>query len=116
MPTLTITKLECIKKRDIIGDDDIDIYVFVDGGAETFLSGPHHLDNTRKNREKDLNEQRTFVEKIGIRLKERNGTRGGFNDLSLSTRWVYAGDRGNTVPFNGNNGGVSYNLTYKLSS
>jgi hypothetical protein len=117
--TLNITKLECVKKRDPIGKDEIDIYVSVDGGSDVFLSGPHFLDKSKNDDEVTLNGTKAFETKIRIRLKERNGTRGGNNDLDLGTEYVYQDEKHNktyTVPFSANNGGVVYNLSYKLTS
>ena len=118
MPTLTITRLECFKKRDPIDKDEIDIYVSVDDGAEDHLSGPHFLDKSRNDRVVDLNESEFFHDKIRIRLRERNGDRGGNNDLDLGTKNVFDSERGaepNTVPFTANTGGVLYTLTYEVT-
>lgn len=118
MPTLNITKLECIKKRDPIGKDELDVYVSVDDGAEAFLSGPHFLDRSKNDDEVTLSATRAFTDKVRIRLKERNGERGGNNDLDLGSKYVYENERRNTtytVPFSGNNGGVVYHLSYKVT-
>lgn len=119
MPTLNITKLECIKKRDIVGKDELDIYTTVDQGSETFLSGPHFLDKSKNDDEVTLSAKKDFDEKIKIRLKERNGTRGGNNDLVLTpSKTVYEDERHNTTytaVFKANNGKVVYNLCYKIT-
>jgi hypothetical protein len=119
MPTLNVTKLECVKKRDPIGKDEIDVYVSVDDGTEVFLSGPHFLDKSKNDDEVTLNATKPFAEKIRIRLKERDGDRGGNNDLDLGTEYVYKDGRLNTtyeVPFTGNNGRVVYHLSYKVTA
>ena len=119
MPTLNITKLECVKKRDPIGKDEIDIYVSVDDGTEVFLSGPHFLDRSKNDDEVTLSATKPFTDKIRIRLKERDGERGGNNDLDLGTRDVHQDERHDTTykfPFTGNNGGVVYNLSYQVTS
>jgi hypothetical protein len=119
MPTLNITKLECVKKRDPIGKDEIDVYVSVDEGAESFLSGPHFLDKSKNDDEVTLSDTRVFTDKVRIRLKERNGEKGGNNDLDLGTKDVFHDERlntTNTVPFEGNNGGVVYHLSYKVTA
>ena len=119
MPSLNITKLECIKKRDPIGKSEFDIYVSVDGGTEVFLSGPHLMDNSKNDDEVTLNDVKSFTDTIRIRLKERDGARGGSNDLDLGVRYVHEDERRNTtytVPFDSSNGGVVVNLSYKVTS
>ena len=119
MPTLNITKPECVKKRDPIGKDEIDIYLSVDGGTEAFVSGPHFLDKSKNDDEVTLTTTKPFSEKIRIRLKERDGERGGNNDLDLGTKEVFHNERldtTNTVPFDGNNGRVVYHLSYKVTA
>jgi hypothetical protein len=115
MSTLTITKLECVKKRDFSGKDEIDIHVAVDGGSEVFLSGPHLMDKSRNDDVVEPNTTQVFTDNVRIRLRERNGPRGGSNDLDLGTKTVYPDERPNTYPFSGNNGGVVYNLSYKVT-
>jgi hypothetical protein len=46
MATLHIEGLHCVKQRDPVGKDEIDIYVTIDSGSEIFLSGPHFLDTS----------------------------------------------------------------------
>lgn len=118
MPTLKITKLECVKKRDPFGKDEIDIYTSVDGGADEFLSGPHFLDKSKNDDEVKLSEEKAFGKEIKVRLKERNGEQGGNNDLDLDDLPLGQEDKGDgpkTHPFIGNNGGVVYHLTYEVT-
>jgi hypothetical protein len=118
MPTLNITKLECIKKRDPIGKSEADIYVSVDDGTEVFLSGPHFLDNSKNDDEIQLSAVKAFTDKIRIRLKERYGDRGGSNDLDLGTKTVYSDEKQNVTyqhNFSGNNGRVLFELSYKIT-
>jgi hypothetical protein len=119
MPTLQITKLECIKKRDPVGKSEFDIYVSVDSGTEFFLSGPHMMDNSKNDDEVKLQDAQPFTDTIRIRLKERNGDRGGNNDLDLGVRWVHADERQNTTytyPFTSDNGGVDVNVSYRVTA
>jgi hypothetical protein len=119
MSTLTITKLTCTKKRDPIGKDEIDIYVSPDDGTEVFLSGPHFLDKSKNDDEVQLSAVKAFSEKIRIRLKERNGDRGGTNDLDLGTKTVYQDEKHNVTynhNFSANDGKVFYTLSYQLVS
>jgi hypothetical protein len=84
-----------------------------------FLSGPHFLDKSNDDDEVQLSAVKAFTETIRIRLKERNGDRGGTNDLDLGTKTVYQDEKHDityTVPFSGNNGGVVYHLSYKVTS
>jgi hypothetical protein len=116
MATLTITKLRCVKKRDgFSGKDELDCYVAVDGGGEVFLSGPHLLDRSKNDEVVEPNATKEFTDSVRIRLKERNGPRGGTNDLDLGTKTVYPDSDDNTYPFSGNNGRVVYNLSYTVT-
>ena len=118
MPTLTLTKLECKKKRDPIGKDEIDIYVSVDDGTEAFLSGPYFLDKSKNDDEVTPSATKAFTEKIRIRLKERDGEKGGNNDLDLGSKTVYQDEKHNTTyshNFTANNGRVEYTLSYKIT-
>ena len=118
MPTLKLTKLECVKKRDPIGKDEIDTYVTVDEATETFLSGPHFLDKSKNDDEVTLGATKDFNEKIRISLRERDGDRGGNNDLVLSpSKTVYQDEKHNityTAVFTANNGRVVYHLSYMI--
>jgi hypothetical protein len=114
MATLTVTKLKCTKKRDPIGKDEIDIYVAVDDGSEKFLSGAWVLDKSRNDDEVEPNTTQVFTDHVRIRLRERDGAKGGNNDLDLGTKTVYHDERPNTYPFSGNNGRVIYDLSYKV--
>jgi hypothetical protein len=118
MTTLHITKLECIKKRDLTGKDDVDIYVSVDGGPEVWLAGPILVDKS-KNRVKKLNETRFFTDVVKVRLKERNGSFGGSNDLILQTvLYVHSDEKPNHIydrNFISANKGVEYCLSYKIT-
>jgi hypothetical protein len=116
MPTLHIDGLHCIKKRDPIGKDEIDIYVSIDGGSESFLSGPHFIDKSKNDDFVDLHEDRDFTTKIAVRLKERNGALGGNNDKDLGRM-----ERGSTELTGGSNqtfgtDGVSYSLDYRVTA
>ena len=116
MATLTITKLRCVKKRDgVAGKDELDILVAPDGGTEVFLSGPHLMDRSKNDEVVEPNATKEFTDSVRIRLKERNGARGGSNDLDLGTKTVYHDSDDNTYPFSGNNGRVVYNLSYKVT-
>ncbi len=118
MPTLTITRLQCVKKRDPIGKDEIDVYVSVDDGSEVFLAGPYFLDRSKNDDDKTLHDEKEFHDKIRIRLKERNGDRGGTNDLDLGSTTVYGDEKHDKVydhSFTGNDGGVVYTLSYKVT-
>lgn len=86
MPTLHIEGLHCFKKRDPIGKDELDIYVSIDGASESFLSGPHFLDKSKNDDFDDLHTDRQFADEIKVRLKERNGARGGNNDKDLGLK------------------------------
>ena len=116
MATLTITKLRCVKKRDPLGKDEVDIWVGLDDAPEVFLSGPHLMDRGKNDEVVEPNTTTpVFTEKVRIRLKERNGARGGNDDLDLGTETVYPGaDTGSNL-FTGNNGRVAYDLNYTVT-
>jgi len=118
MPTLNITKLECIKERDPIGKSEFDIYTSVNGGTETFVSGPHLMDRSGNDDEVTLSVTKAYGDTVRVRIKERNGDRGGSNDLDLGSLTLYADERRNTTrvhPFRSSNGGVAVDMSYKVT-
>lgn len=117
MPELHVTRLDCIKKRDWPGKDEIDIYLAVDGGNEVFVSGPHHLDKSKNDDSVDLSLREDFTNTIRIRLKERNGDRGGNNDLDLGAKTVDSDiTASDSWSFQANNGGVYYTLYFHVDA
>jgi hypothetical protein len=116
MPTLHIEGLHCVKQRDPIGKDEIDIYVSVDGGAESFLSGPHFLDTSKNDEFVNLHQDRNFSNEIKVRLRERNGDRLGNNDKDLGVKVfdrTELTDDGESVF---GTDGVSYTLDYRITA
>jgi hypothetical protein len=112
MATIDITKVECVKTRDGVGKDEVDIYLAFDGGAQEFISGPHFLDKSRNDDEVTLDIHRSFSTEVAVQLRERNGDRGGNNDLLLETHEFRAQAQGALpVSFSGNNGRVEYKAT-----
>jgi hypothetical protein len=116
MPTLHIDGLHCIKKRDVVGKDEIDIYVSIDGGSETFLSGPHFIDKSKNDDFVDLHEDRDFDNEIAVRLKERNGDRGGNNDKDLGRKEFESTELTNGTSTTFGFDGVSYSLDYRVTA
>ncbi|MGH3776989.1 MAG: hypothetical protein ACRDRR_14890 [Pseudonocardiaceae bacterium] len=114
MATFRITNLRCIKKRDPIGKDEIDIYLAIDGGSQFFLSGPHFIDKSRNDDEVTLDVTRTFDERIVVRLMERDGERGGNNDRDLGTVPFNTSPVSNEFSFN--DGGVDYALRCNVTT
>jgi hypothetical protein len=115
MPTLKVTKLECVKTRDGVGKDEVLIYAAADDGTEVFLSGPHLLDKSRNDDMVQPNSTKAFTDHVRIRLREQNGARGGSNDLDLGTKIVYHDERTGSNLFTGNNGRVAYDLSYTVT-
>ena len=66
----------------------------------------------------DLHEDRPFKEKINVRLKERNGARGGNNDKDLGLKTFHKDELsdGNNTEFGTEDGGVSYTLDYRITA
>ncbi len=116
MPTLHIDGLHCVKKRDPIGKDEIDIYVAIDGGSEVFLSGPHFIDKSKNDDFVDLHEDRNFTDEITVRLKERNGDRGGNNDKDLGRKEFDKTELTNGTTTTYGLDGVSYALEYRITA
>jgi hypothetical protein len=116
MATLHIDGLHCVKKRDPIGKDEIDIYVAIDGGPEVFLSGPHFIDKSKNDDFVDLHTDRTFTDEIKVRLKERDGERGGNNDKDLGRKEFEHTELTNDGEMVFGTDGVSYTLDYRITS
>jgi hypothetical protein len=116
MPTLHIEGLHCVKKRDPIGKDEIDIYVSVDGGPELFISGPHFLDKSNNDDFVNLHTDRNFTDEIKVRLKERDAGRGGNNDKDLGSKTYDKTEltSGNDTTFGFD--GVSYVMDYRITA
>jgi hypothetical protein len=116
MPTLHIEGLHCVKQRDPIGKDEIDIYVSVDGGPESFLSGPHFIDTSKNDDFVNLHQDRTFTDEIKVRLKERNGDRGGNNDKDLGLKVFDHTELTDDGESTFGPDGVSYTLDYRITA
>ena len=116
MATLHIDGLHCVKQRDPVGKDEIDIYVTVDSGSEIFLSGPHFLDTSSNDDFVDLHQDRTFTDVIKVRLKERNGDRGGNNDKDLGLKVFENTELTNDGESTFGTDGVSYKLDYRITA
>ena len=116
MPILHMLQLECVKQRDPVGFDEIDIYVTVDDDPEFHLSGPHILGTSKDTEIVKFHQDRFFNSEITVRLKERDGDRGGSNDRDLGTLPFDKDDKlSGEKKFSFTDGGVSYNLTCRLS-
>jgi hypothetical protein len=104
---LDITNIHCIKTRDPIGKSEFDLYLALDGGSEQFVSGPHFLDKSENDDDVTLNIHRLFNERAVVRLRERDGDRGGNNDLDMgSDGFGAAVQEARDISFSGNNGRV----------
>lgn len=116
MPTLHIEGLHCTKKRDPIGKDELDIYVAIDGGSESFLSGPHFLDKSKNDDFVDLHTDRAFTNEIKVRLKERDGARGGSNDKDLGVKVYDKTELTNDGEAVFGTDGISYTMDYRITA
>ena len=116
MATLHIDGLHCTKKRDPVGKDEIDIYISVDGRPEVFLSGPHFIDKSKNDSFVDLHEDTKFTDAIKIRLKERDGERGGNNDKDLGVQTKKSTELANHGQAVFATDGVSYTLDYRITA
>jgi hypothetical protein len=73
------------------------------------VSGPHFLDKSKNDDEVTLDIHQAFAERVAVRLAERNGVRGGTNDLSLgSDGFGTTVQEQRDVSFSGNDGRVVY--------
>ncbi|MDP4510479.1 hypothetical protein [Nonomuraea turcica] len=118
MAQLDITNLHCFKTRDGITNlDEIDVYLALDGGSEEHVSGPHHLNKSRNNETVSLAIHKEFSTRAVVRLRERNGGRGGENDLDLGTEeFGPAVQAARDISFSGNNGRVVYTAQIGVSA
>lgn len=116
MATLHIDGLHCTKKRDIIGKDEIDIYVSIDGGSEDFLSGPHFIDKSKNDDFVDLHTDRNFTKEIKVRLKERDGGKGGSNDKDLGVKEYDTSELTNKGEAVFSTDGISYTMDYRITA
>jgi hypothetical protein len=116
---LDITNLHCVKTRDGFGGDgdEVDLYLKIDGGAERHVSGPHRLDKSRNDENVTLNIHEPFTTEVLVRLRERNGDRGGSNDLDLGIQDIGPAVQGaRDLSFSGNNGRVVYTARIGVSA
>lgn len=117
MATIDITHLYCVKTRDGLAQkDEMDVYLEIDGQGLEFVSGPYIMNKSRDDEHHDMNIHRPFSDDVSVQLRERNGDRGGHNDLVLETHDFDAHHQDpEVVAFSGNNGRVMYNLTVGVS-
>lgn len=114
-----MTSLHCVKTRDGIGKDEIDVWLAIDGRPEQHVSGPHHLDKSRNDDDVSLGIHQKFNRSVVVRLRERNDALGGANDLILETSdgsYGPAVKEARAVTFSGNNGRVVYTATIGVSA
>jgi hypothetical protein len=114
---LDITNVHCVKTRDGIGKDEIDVFLALDGGPEEHVSGPHALDKSTNDENVRLTIHQLFTERAVVRLRERNGGLGGSNDLDLGDEDFDATVQpARAVSFSGNSGRVVYTATIGVSA
>jgi hypothetical protein len=65
MATISITEIECVRKQDVFGKDDVEIYV---GGTRVWEDKMGKGDTLYPN-----TPPRSFSGSIGVELRERNG-------------------------------------------
>ncbi|MFC7533571.1 hypothetical protein [Actinoplanes sp. GCM10030250] len=117
MAYLNITKLRCVKTRDGVGKDEVDIYLAIDGEPEEFVSGAHLMDKSKNDEVVNPSVRKLFHERAEVRLKERNGGQGGPNDLDLgSDTFGPSPQEARDIVFSGNNGRVVYTATIGVSA
>jgi hypothetical protein len=119
---LDITNLHCVKTRDGIGKDEIDIYLTIDGGSEQFVAGPYLLDKSKNDEDVTVNIHRDFDDQVVVMLRERNGGRdtSGGDDLELNDLGTEVFNSTVQTPrnvaFHGNNGRVAYTAKIGVSA
>ena len=95
---------------------EIDIYVSIDSAPEGFLSGPHFLDTSKNDDFVNLHQDRNFSDQIKVRLKERNGDRGGNNDKDLGVKTFDHTELSNGGEMVFGTDGVSYTVDYRITA
>lgn len=101
MATLHITKVTCLRKQDVTGVDE----------AEIWLDGHLKWGNTMaKNQSRDLSLQQDFADAIAVEVKERNPN----SAKSLGTRTVEATNPG-VGPLDFKTSGANYTLAYHVT-
>jgi hypothetical protein len=115
---LDITNLHCVKTRDgFAQDDEIDIFLALDGGSEQHETGPISMNKSKNGEDFTLNIHQEFSEEAVVRLSERNGGLGGENDLSLGSESYDTNVQApRDVSFSGNNGRVVYTARIGVSA
>ena len=100
MATLTITKVTCDRKQDVIGEDE----------AEIWLDGHMRWSNTmKKNQSRDISLSQDFTDSIAVEVKERNP----HSSKSLGVRTVEAHNPG-VGPLDFKTSGADYTLNYSV--
>jgi hypothetical protein len=100
MATITITKVTCDRKQDVIGEDE----------AEIWLDGHMKWSNTmKKNQSRDLSLSQDFTDSIAVEIKERNPN----SSKSLGVRTVEEHNPG-VGPLDFKTSGADYKLNYHV--
>jgi len=109
MPTLRLVKLECVKKDDTVGKDEIDVRV--DGVT---LVGPLSMG---RNDVVSLNATTSFTSSAKVNLlEEDSGLNGSDDDLgTLTIKDTLAGLGDLTGEFHARTG-ADYHLTYRVDA
>ena len=93
MTTLSLSKLTCNRKRDVTGEDEIEIW----------LDSHLNWNNTiKKNQSRDLSLHQDFIHSIAVEIKERNPN----SAKSLGTRTIESHNPGQ--------GPIDFNPLYRL--
>ncbi len=102
MATLNLTQLKCIRKQDIIGKDEPEIYI---GGLKVWDG------KMGKGDVKPLSESRGFSDSVLLELKERDGK----SAKSLG-KWTISDTPSSTKTLTATSSGYHYELKYSVAA
>jgi hypothetical protein len=103
MATITVTKLHCIRKQDVTGEDE----PVIDLGGQFAWEG-----KMGKGDWEYPNESRGFSPSILVQLKEKNGTG---NSSKLLGSWTVADNAAANKKLTASSSGFHYELFYDVS-
>lgn len=102
MATITLTKLKCVRKQDITGDDEPVLYI----AGQQVWEGKMGKGDSR-----DVNESRTFEHSVAVELKEKNNKK--YKSLGS---WTIRDDAASGKKLTASSSGYHYELTYDVEA
>ncbi|MEZ5417184.1 MAG: hypothetical protein R2708_07565 [Vicinamibacterales bacterium] len=102
MATLNLTELKCIRKQDITGSDEPEIYI---GGLKVW-DGKMKKDDVER-----LSESRGFSDSVLVELKERDG-----HSAKSLGQWTITDTPTSTKTLTATSSGYHYQLKYTVAA